>query len=407
MHREKKIFENGKGEKLVAYIELPIGSRPHNFAIFAHCFTCNKNFQAVRNISLALTQQGFGVLSFDFTGLGESEGEFADTNFTTNVDDLIAAADFLEANYQSPTLIIGHSLGGAAAVFAASKINSIQALVAIGAPADPTHVQHLLKDKKEDIEANGKAKVNIGGRDFMVKKQFLDDLEDHSLEKVLKKLRKSILIAHSPQDKIVDIKNAAQLYEAAHHPKSFISLDGADHLLGNKKDSLYLGSLIATWSRRYLDYGAEEGPDSDHQAAAVLGDSAEKFLTQVKAGTHFLLADEPESVGGNSAGPTPYDLLAASLATCKAMTLRMYADRKKWNLNNVEVHVDHGKRHCDDCANVEEAGSKIDSFDCFIKLEGELDESQKKRLLEIADKCPVHKTLHSKVSVKTSLMEDK
>ena len=249
--------------------------------------------------------------------------------------------------------------------------------------------------------------MNIGGRDFMVKKQFLDDLEDHSLEKVLKKLRKSILIAHSPQDKIVDIKNAAQLYEAAHHPKSFISLDGADHLLGNKKDSLYLGSLIASWSKRYLDYGAEEGLDSDHQAAAVLGNGTEKFLTQVKLGGHFLLADEPESVGGNNAGPTPYDLLAASLATCKAMTLRMYADRKKWNLSNVEVHVDHDKRHCDDCANVEEASSKIDSFDCYISVEGELDESQKKRLLEIADMCPVHKTLHSKVSVKTRLMEDK
>lgn len=264
MNREKKVFKNSKGEKLVAFIELPIGNRPHNFAIFAHCFTCNKNFQAVRNISLALTQQGFGVLSFDFTGLGESEGDFADTNFTTNVDDLIAAADFLEDNYQSPTLIIGHSLGGAAAIFAASKISAIQALVTIAAPADPAHIQHLLKDKKEDIVANGKAKVNIGGRDFMVKKQFLDDLDDHSLKKILKYLRKSILIAHSPQDKIVDIKNAAQLYEAAHHPKSFISLDGADHLLGNKKDSQYLGSLIATWSRRYLDYEAEEGPVSEH-----------------------------------------------------------------------------------------------------------------------------------------------
>jgi len=406
MNREKHIFKNKDGEKLVAFIELPIGNRPHNFAIFAHCFTCNKNFQAVRNISLALTQQGFGVLSFDFTGLGESEGDFADTNFTSNVEDLIAAADFLAKTYQSPTLIIGHSLGGAAAIFAANKIASIQALVTIGSPADPAHVQHLLKDKKEDIEANGKAKVNIGGRDFMIKKQFLDDLENQTLEKTLRELRKSILIAHSPQDKIVDINNAAKLYEAAHHPKSFISLDGADHLLGNKKDSQYLGTLIATWSRRYLDYGAEEGVNSEHQAAAVLGAGTEKFLTQVKTGSHYLLADEPESVGGNNAGPTPYELLSASLATCKAMTLRMYADRKKWNLSNVEVHVDHDKRHCDDCENVEESKSKIDHFDCFIKIEGELDAEQKERLMEIADKCPVHKTLHSKVSVTTSLMED-
>ncbi len=323
MLREKKIFKNSKDEKLVAFLEFPLGKRPHNFAIFAHCFTCNKNFQAVRNISLALTQEGFGVLSFDFTGLGESEGDFADTNFTSNVDDLIAAADFLTSNYQAATLLIGHSLGGAAAIFAASKIDSIQALVTIGAPADPAHIQHLLKDKKEDIETTGKARVNIGGRDCMVKKQFLDDLKDQSLSKILKQLRKSILIAHSPQDKIVDIENAASLYEAAHHPKSFVSLDGADHLLGNKKDSQYLGSLIASWSRRYLDYGAEDVPNAEHQAIAVLGNGSEKFLTQVRMGSHFLLADEPESVGGNNAGPTPYDLLSASLATCKAMTLQM------------------------------------------------------------------------------------
>ena len=406
MNRQKHIFKNKDGEKLVAFLEFSFGSKPHNLAIFAHCFTCNKNFQAVRNISLALTQEGFGVLSFDFTGLGESEGDFADTNFTTNVDDLLEAAEFLKSNYQAPTLIIGHSLGGAAAIFAASKINSIQALVTIGAPADPAHVQHLIKDMKEDIEANGKAKVNIGGRDFMVKKQFLDDLEDHSLEKTLKKLRKSILIAHSPQDKIVDIKNAAELYEAAHHPKSFISLDGADHLLGNKNDSQYLGNVIASWSRRYLDYGAEEGVESEHQAVAILGNHSERFLTEVKVGPHYFIADEPESVGGNNAGPTPYDLLSSALATCKAMTLKMYAERKKWDLSNVEVHIDHNQRHCDDCENVEKPSSKIDHFDCYIKMEGELDSDQKKRLLEIADKCPVHKTLHSEISIKTKMMED-
>ncbi|MHA7057699.1 bifunctional alpha/beta hydrolase/OsmC family protein [Aquimarina sp. M1] len=403
MSLSKISFTNAEGQTLSGRLELPADQYPHNFALFAHCFTCNKNLGAVRNISRALTSQGFGVLRFDFTGLGESEGDFADTNFSGNVEDLIAAADFLETEHQAPSLLIGHSLGGAAAIFAAAKINSIKAVATIGAPSDPTHVQHLLRSRLEEIQANGKAVVNLSGRDFTIKKQFLEDLETKSLFTVAKNLDKALLVLHSPQDTTVGIKNAEEIYHAARHPKSFVTLDGADHLLMRKEDSIYAGKVIAGWSSRYVDIPEEPTLKSQHHVVASLGDE-EGYTTQMKVGNHYMVSDEPESVGGNDFGPSPYELVSAGLSACTAMTIKMYMARKNWDLQNVEVHTSYDKKHMEDCENCEDPAAKIDTFERAIKLEGNLDEKQIQRILQIADKCPVHKTLHSETQVLTKLI---
>lgn len=405
MNLQKVTFKNKDGQLLVGRLELPADRHPHNFAIFAHCFTCNKNLLAVRNIGKALTSKGFGVLRFDFTGLGESEGDFADTNFSGNVDDLVAASDYLKEKYHAPTLIIGHSLGGAAVIFATGEIPSIKAIVTIGAPSNPVHVKHLLKSGLEEIRSNGKAVVNLSGRDFTIKKQFLDDLETKPLPETVKKLRKPLLIMHSPQDDTVGIKNAEEIYMAAHHPKSFVSLDGADHLLMNKRDSIYVGEVIAGWARRYVDPKEENQTlKTKHQVAASL-DAEDGFTTQMKLGTHYVTADEPLEVGGNDFGPSPYELVSAGLSACTAMTLQMYAKRKGWPLENVEVHTSYGKDHLADCEACELPDSKIDTFHREIKLTGDLDEKQRQRMMEIADKCPVHRTLHSETQVITELLE--
>ncbi len=405
MNLQKLVFKNEEGKSLVGRLELPARQQPHNFAIFAHCFTCNKNLTAIRNISKALTANGFGILRFDFTGLGESEGDFADTNFSGNVQDLIAAADHLTTHYQAPTLLIGHSLGGAAAIFAAARITSIEAVATIGAPSDPKHVKHLLRSGLEEIEQNGKALVNIGGRDFTIKKQFLEDLQKNTLSTTVKNMRKALLVMHSPQDMTVGIKNAEELYRAAHHPKSFVSLDSADHLLMKKRDSQYVGEMIAGWAKRYLKIDDEEHLiESDHQVMASL-DFEDGFTTRMKVGNHYLTADEPVSFGGNDFGPSPYELVSAGLSACTAMTLQMYAKRKKWNIENVEVHTSYSKTHVKDCENCESSNAKIDTFRREIKITGSLDDKQLDRLLQIADKCPVHKTLHNEVNVLTHLVK--
>lgn len=402
MNLHKVSFENQQDQKLAGRLELPLDQHPHNFAIFAHCFTCTKNLTAIKNIGRALASSGFGVLRFDFTGLGESEGDFENTNFSGNVDDLIAAARFLEKNHKAPTLLIGHSLGGAAAIFAAAKIPSIKAVAIINSPSDPSHVTHLLKSNRDEITRNGKAVVNLGGRDFTIKKQFLEDIEDKSLLNVVANFEKALLILHSPQDKTVSIKNAEDIYNAAHHPKSFVSLDGADHLLSDKKDSIYIGNVIAGWASRYVSIPEEDVLRTDSHVAASL-DSEDAYTTNMKLGSHYLIADEPITFGGNNFGPSPYEFLSAALAACTAMTIQMYAKRKKWNVNNVEVHVNYGKQHAVDCEHCEDDSAKIDTFLREIYFEGELDDSQKEKLLQIADKCPVHKTLHSPTQVITTL----
>lgn len=401
---QKVQFENRSGKTLSARLELPIDRHPHNYVLFAHCFTCGKNLIAIRNIAQGLVQEGFGVLRFDFTGLGESEGEFSDTNFSGNVHDLEDAAKYLEREFESPAIIIGHSLGGTAALFAADRIASIKAVVTINSPSDPEHVNHLIKDDIQEIQKKGKATVNIGGRDFTLKEQFLDDLKTHSLKDIVRNFKKALLILHSPQDEIVSINNAQDLFIAAWHPKSFISLDGMDHMLSGNENSLYVGKVIAGWALRYVDIPENKKIRSQHRVAASLNDE-EKFTTYLKLGDHTGLADEPTSFGGNNFGPTPYEYLSAALVACTAMTVQMYARRKKWSLDNITVHVDYSKEHAIDSDHVEEKSAKLDTFTKSIKLEGDLSEEQKKRLLEIADRCPVHKTLISTIQIKSAMLD--
>ncbi len=405
MKSTKTTFTNDSGAQLSARIDLPADRKPLHFALFAHCFTCSKDLSAVRNISRALTSNGFGVMRFDFTGLGQSEGEFSETNFSSNVADLHAAMAHLEQEYTAPTLLIGHSLGGAAAIVAGASAASIKAVATIGAPGHIGHIRALFGTAVETIESEGSAEVNIGGRPFTIARSFLEDLEGRELSETLKALRKPILIAHSPQDRIVGIDNAAELYMAAMHPKSFLSLDGADHMLSDAKDSNYTGAMIATWVQRYLPVVApNELPASDMPVVAHIAN--EGFTTQIRASGHAITADEPVSAGGNNYGPSPYDLLSAALGACTAMTLKMYAQRKKWDLQEAYVYLQHGKVHADDCATCDEGtGGKIDRFERMIELHGDLDATQRDRLMEIADRCPVHRTLHETVEVVTKVKE--
>jgi putative redox protein len=377
--------------------------KPGAYAIFAHVFTGNKNLIAAKHISRALNMEGIAVLRFDFTGLGESEGDFADTNFTSNVDDLMAAADFLTENYESPSLIVGHSLGGAASLFAGATIDSIQAIATIGAPAEPVHVTHLLDDKLEEIEKEGKAKINLAGRTFTIKKQFLDDLRSYKLDNAIKGMSKALIVLHSPQDTVVEIYNAAKIYKAAKHPKSFVTLNGADHMLTNKSDAFYTGNVIATWAKRYINF--EEAPKlkSDKQVVARLGDTG--FTTELQMGRHGMLVDESEDLGGHDFGPSPYQLLTSALAACTSMTLQMYARRKKWPVEEVLCHINYSKEYYEDCISCVDSGAHLDTFNRTIEIKGDLTDEQRARMLEIADKCPVHRSMSNEIIIVTNLKE--
>lgn len=403
MKTQKQSFTNSSGQQLSGRLDLPADQHPFTYAIFAHCFTCNKNLTAVRTISRALTQNGIGVLRFDFTGLGQSEGEFADTNFASNVEDLVCAANFMEQNFGKVELLVGHSFGGTAVLLANSEIKSVKAVVTIGSPSEPIHVQHLLSSKKEEIEAAGAAEVNIGGRPFTIKKQFLEDIQNRNFEKVIQDLGAALLILHSPQDLTVTIDNAAKIYTAARHPKSFVTLDGANHLMSKKEDSFYAGEIIACWVKRYVPR-PKENPLTTKKQAVVRTENV-GFITEIVTGNHRLIADEPIEVGGNDFGPSPYDLLVSALGACTTMTLQMYARRKKWDLQEVTVHLRHQKIHAKDLDHVEDSKGKIDHISRCIEIEGDLDAAQKKRLLEIADRCPVHRTLHGEIVVDTELLE--
>ena len=404
MKLKKLEFENKDGQVLAARLDLPVAGKPAAYALFAHCFTCSKNIKAIAHITRALNRAGIAVMRFDFTGLGESEGEFADTNFSSNVEDLIDAAEFLQAHYRAPDILIGHSFGGAAVLQAAQRIPSSRAVVTIAAPADPRHVTQALGNATQIIQNRGEAEVSLAGRTFKLKKQFLDDLHLVNMKDVLKNLNKALLVLHSPIDETVGIENAAQIFQAARHPKSFISLDQADHLLTDQADSLYAGAVIAAWAGKYIDVSDRDQPSrrkTQHQVTAQLGRSG--YVTDIVAAGHSLVADEPASMGGTDLGPAPYDLLMAALGTCKAMTLRMYSDRKQWPLDAVTVQLNHKKIDAADCETCETKEGQLDQFDCIIDVAGEIDDEQKKRLLQIADRCPVHRTLHSEIVVRSKL----
>ena len=405
MKSEKLIIENNEGVKLQAYLELPANQKPSHFAIFAHCFTCTSNLSAVKNISRALTGHGFGVLRFDFTGLGRSEGDFANSHFSSNVGDLLAVNQYLIAHYQAPTLLVGHSLGGAAVIVAASKLNNIKAVATVGAPATASHVTHLFSHSVEDIKEKGEVEVNIGGRPFKINNAFVEDFGKIDLPEITKALRKPILIMHSPLDTIVGIDNAQKLYHNAVHPKSFISLDDADHLLTNKADSIYVGDVIGAWVKRYFK---TENNDSfttqGEQLVAHLNLKDDNFTTIIQTKKHQFIADEPEHVGGDDFGPSPYDFLSAGLAACTVMTLKMYAERKKWDLKEIFAYVTYSKRHSHGVTVDVENPKPMDYLHKRLKFIGNLDEKQIARLKEIASKCPVHRTLQSEIIIETDLI---
>lgn len=403
---QKLTFPGSSGAALAARLDMPSG-KPRAYALFAHCFTCSKDIFAAARISEALVERGFAVLRFDFTGLGASEGEFANTNFSSNIEDLKSAVDYLRQNHAAPEIMIGHSLGGAAVLAVAGDVPEAKAVATIGAPADAEHVVHNFGAKIEKIEQEGKADVTLAGRDFTIKKQFLDDLKSQSVKDRIASMRKALIVFHAPLDSIVGIDNAGDIFQAAKHPKSFISLDDADHLLSKRSDAIYVADVLSAWASRFISAPEEKtmlpfpGPDGQVSVAETKGG---KFQAEVVSGAHRFLADEPESYGGLDSGPSPYDLLSAALGACTTMTLRMYADRKKLALKRVAVHVRHDKIHAEDCADCGEGREgKIDRFEREFVLEGELDADTRKRLTEIADKCPVHKTLESEAVVVTKL----
>ena len=403
---EKLEIENKKGIKLHAQLELPADQKPQFYAIFAHCFTCTSTLSAVKNVSRALTAHGFAVLRFDFTGLGRSEGEFAESHFSANVGDLEAVSDYLSERYEAPSLLVGHSLGGAAVLVAASRIASVKAVATIGAPSEIAHVKQHFSHGIEEIEQKGEVEVNIGGRPFRIDQDFVEDFDKTDLPEIVSKLKKPLLIMHSPMDRIVDIKNAEVIYHKAFHPKSFVTLDDADHLLSKQSDSKYAGDMIGCWVQRYFE--KQDSQTLDHegeQLVAHLDLKEDKFTTRIQTAKHGFIADEPESFGGDDFGPSPYDFLSASLASCTVMTLKLYAERKKWPLEEVYAYITYSKKHSDDLdVDIEEAG-KIDHLSKRIRLVGELDEKQRQRLVEISARCPVHKTLVSKTVISSELID--
>ncbi|WP_431134633.1 bifunctional alpha/beta hydrolase/OsmC family protein [Psychroserpens mesophilus] len=406
MRTNKIEITNKKGYNLAAYLELPANQKPNYYAIFAHCFSCTSNYNATKNISRSLTSHGFGVIRFDFTGLGRSEGEFSESHFSANIEDVIAVSNHITEHYQAPCLLIGHSLGGAAAIVAASKLDNIKAVATIGTPATIKHVTQHFSHAIDDVADKGEVEINIGGRPFKVNQEFVNDFSKTDLPEITKKLRKPLLVMHAPFDKIVGIDNAQKLYQNAMHPKSFISLHDADHLLLNSKHSHYAGRLIGEWAQLYFPKQENKMLNTEgEQLVAHLDLNENNFTTQLQTKKHTFIADEPNSFGGDDFGPSPYEYLNAAIASCTAMTLKLYAERKKWDLQDVYVYITHARKHSDELNLDVETPGFLDHISKRLKLIGNLNDKQKQRLKEIASKCPVHKTVAREVIFDTKIIE--
>ncbi|HEX7884204.1 MAG TPA: bifunctional alpha/beta hydrolase/OsmC family protein [Afipia sp.] len=408
MTTEKFQFPGSDGQMLAASLDLPDGA-PTAYALLAHCFTCGKDVLAVRRIAEGLAKHGIATLRFDFTGIGASEGEFANTTFSSNIADLVLAADHLRKTQRAPSILIGHSLGGAAILAAASLIPEATCIATIAAPSDPSHVTHLFKDHIPAIREQGELEVQLSGRPFRIKREFLDDVAEHRLTETVAKLHKPLLIFHSPTDDYVGIDNATRLFVAAKHPKSFISLAGADHLLTQKRDAVYVADMIAAWAARFLD----AAPASSSAAALpeiadgvmVQETGASKFQQIISVGKHRMIADEPVEAGGLDTGPGPYDFLLAGLGACTSMTMRLYAERKSLPLARTTVTLKHSRVYAKDCEECETKEGMISRIERTIAMEGDLDAGQRAKLMDIADKCPVHRTLTSEISIVTRAAE--
>ncbi|HEY1990876.1 MAG TPA: bifunctional alpha/beta hydrolase/OsmC family protein [Gammaproteobacteria bacterium] len=400
-------FPNADRALLSGRLDMPANGKPRAYALYAHCFTCGKDVRAAVNICRALAREGIATLRFDFTGLGESQGDFADTTFTSNVADLQAAAAFLAANYEAPKILIGHSLGGTAVLEAAHAIPSSVAVATIGAPADPEHVAMLLGPARGAIEEQGEAEVTLVGRKFRFKKAFLDDLKLRPWADNLKGLRKALLVFHSPADKTVDISNATRIFGAALHPKSFVSLNEADHLLTRETDSEYVGLILGAWASKYLgELGMQPLSSPANGGETVVHMNEDHYRCDIYVGPHHLTGDEPRDSGGTDAGPDPYGLLTAALGACTAITLRMYADRKQLPMKGLQVRLTHDKVYAQDASDCAEGKQvKMDRFTRELELDGDLSDEQRRRLLEIANKCPVHNTLEHKSEIETRLKD--
>jgi len=392
-------FVNAQGDRLAALLDVPV-MEPRAYALFAHCFTCGKDVHAARRIAEGLTALGIGVLRFDFTGLGASEGEFANTTFSSNIADLAAAAAALRRERRAPAILIGHSLGGAAVLAAASEVPEARAVVTIAAPADPGHITGLFRDRLAEIGERGEVEVTLAGRPFRISRTFVDDIAEQNLKQKVAALRRALLIFHSPTDEVVGIESASMIFLAAKHPKSFVSLAGADHLLSRWSDAAYVANVIAAWAERYLDL-PEPRPQMAPAPGVLVQETGRGLQQEVTTGRHRLIADEPVEAGGLDSGPGPYDFLLTALGACTSMTLRIYAQHKRLPLDRVTVWLTHDRIHAADCESCETKEGKIDRIERVITLSGALDDAQRARLLEIADKCPVHRTLTSEVDIRT------
>lgn len=402
---ERFTFTGSCGDQLDGRLDLP-EDQPRAYALFAHCFTCSKDVVAASRISRRLVEKGFGVLRFDFTGLGSSDGDFANTSFTSNVEDLVAAAAALGSTHQPPRLLIGHSLGGAAVLAAATQLPSVTAVATIGAPFDPGHIRHLFPEEAQDrLRQNGRAEVTLAGRTFTVGARLLQDADTHHLEETLQNLDRALLVLHSPTDEQVGIDNARRIYDAARHPKSFVTLDGADHLLTRRADAEYAADVLAAWSARYLpDLPTPAAPPAPGGTVLVEESGRGRLAQSIQAGRHVWTADEPAGVGDDT-GPTPYDLLLSALGACTAMTIRMYADRKGYPLEHVSVRLSHRRSHSEDCSDPSGRPCAMEHIDREVRLVGALDQEQRDRLTQIADRCPVHRTLTGQLRVATTVLE--